>query len=206
MPFELTKTTTDEEKRSMKMKQLVTMCGIAAALCLGAGTAFAQNNGGGGGGGFGGGGGGRGNFDPAQMQQRMMERVRDNLNFTNDTDWNAVQPLVQKVMDARRDLGGGGMGMFRGGRNRGGDQGGGGDNGGGRPRNPFFGQPSPEQQALQDALDNNAPDAQVKDLLARYEASQQKKQAALKAAQENLKAVLTPRQEASAALMGLVDQ
>ena len=195
----------------MKMKQLFATCGIAAALILGAGTVFAQNGGGGGGGGgggFGGGGGGRGNFDPAQMQQRMMERIRDNLNFTNDADWNAVQPLVQKVLDARRDMGGGGMrGMF-GGRNRnrnGGDQGGGGGGGGGG-RGGFFGQPSPEEQALQDALDNNAPDAQVKDLLAKYEASQQKKQAALKSAQENLRAVLTPRQEASAALMGLVDQ
>jgi Spy/CpxP family protein refolding chaperone len=100
-------------------------------------------------------------------------------------------------------MGGGGMGMFFGrNRNRGGDNGG--DNGG-RPRNNFFGQPSPEAEALQNALDNNAPDAQVKDLLAKYQASQQKKQAALKAAQENLRAVLTPRQEAEAALMGLVD-
>jgi hypothetical protein len=187
----------------MKMKQLFATCGIAAALILGAGSVFAQNNGGGGGGGFGGGGGGggRGNFDPAQFQQRMMDRIRQNLNFTNDTDWNAVQPLVQKVMDARRDMGGGGMGgMFR--RNRGGDQGGGGGGGG---RNAFFGQPSPEAEALQNALDNNAPDAQVKDLLAKYQASQQKKQAALKAAQDNLRAVLTPRQEASAALMSLVE-
>jgi hypothetical protein len=185
----------------MKMKQLFATCGIAAALILGAGTVFAQNNGGGGGFGGGGGGGGRGNFDPAQFQQRMMDRVRQNLNFTNDTDWNAVQPLVQKVMDAQRDLRSGGFGAFRN-RNRGGDQGGGGGGG----RGGFFGgQPSPEQQALQDALDNNAPDAQVKDLLAKFEASQQKKQAALKAAQENLRAVLTPRQEAEAALMNLVD-
>jgi hypothetical protein len=197
----------------MKMKQLFATCGIAAALLLGAGTVFAQNNGGGGGG-FGGGGGGggfgggRGNFDPAQFQQRMMDRIRDNLNFTNDADWNAVQPLVQKVFDARQAIGNNGMRMMfgRGGRNRGGDQnggGGGGGNGGGR--GGFFGQPSPEQQALQDALDNNAPDAQVKDLYARYKASQDKKQAALKAAQENLRAVLTPRQEAEAALMGLVE-
>jgi hypothetical protein len=186
----------------MKMKQLFATCGIAAALLLGAGTVFAQNNGGGGFGGGGGGGGGRGNFDPAQFQQRMMDRIRQNLNFTNDTDWNAVQPLVQKVMDARRDVGGGGMGMFRRNRGGGGDQNGGGGGGG---RGGFFGTPSPEAQALQDAIDNNAPDGQVKDLLARYEASQQKKQAALKAAQENLRAVLTPRQEASAALMGLVE-
>src|SRR5215469_12243718 len=188
-------------RSSMKMKQLFATCGIAAALILGAGTVFAQNNGGGGFGG-GGGGGGRGNFDPAQFQQRMMDRVRQNLNFTNDTDWNAVQPLVQKVMDAQRDLRSGGMGMFR--RNRGG--GGGDQGGGGGGRGGFFGgQPSPEAEALQNALDNNAPDAQVKDLLAKYQASQQKKQAALKAAQDNLRAVLTPRQEASAALMNLVD-
>ena len=187
----------------MKMKQLFATCGIAAALLLGAGTVFAQNNGGGGFGGGGGGGGGRGNFDPAQFQQRMMDRIRQNLNFTNDTDWNAVQPLVQKVMDARRDVGGGGMGMFRRNRGQNGDQNGGGGGGGGR--GGFFGTPSPEAQALQDAIDNNAPDAQVKELLTRYEASQQKKQAALKAAQENLRAVLTPRQEASAALMGLVE-
>jgi hypothetical protein len=45
----------------------------------------------------------------------------------------------------------------------------------------------------------------VKDLYAKYKASQEKKQAALKAAQENLRAVLTPRQEAEAGLMGLVD-
>jgi hypothetical protein len=193
----------------MKMKQLFATCGIAAALLLGAGTVFAQNGGGGGGGfggGGGGGGGGRGNFDPAQFQQRMMERIRDNLNFTNDADWNAVQPLVQKVMDARQAMGNNGMRMMfgRGGRNGGGGNGGGGGGGGGG-RGGFFGTPSPETEALQNALDNNAPDAQVKDLLAKYEASQQKKQAALKAAQENLRGVLTPRQEASAALMGLVE-
>jgi hypothetical protein len=187
----------------MKMKQLFATCGIAAALLLGAGTVFAQNNGGGGG--------GRGNFDPAQFQQRMMERIRDNLSFTNDADWSAVQPLVQKVMDARQAMGNNGMRMMFGGRNRnrGGDQngGGGGGNGGGGGggRGGFFGQPSPEAEALQNALDNNAPDAQVKDLLAKYQASQQKKQAALKTAQENLRGVLSPRQEASAVLMGLVE-
>ena len=50
----------------------------------------------------------------------MMDNIREQLGFTNDTDWNAVQPLIQKVTDARRDVGfGAGMGrMF--GRNRGG--------------------------------------------------------------------------------------
>ena len=138
----------------------------------------------------------RGNFDPAQMQQRMMENIRAQLNFTNDTDWSAVQPLVQKVMDARREASGAGMrGMF-GGRNRGqGGQGG---------ANGMFGQPSTEQAALQNAIDGNAPTAQIKDLLAKYKASQKAKQAKLEAAQDELKAILSAKQEAQACLLGLV--
>jgi hypothetical protein len=189
----------------MKVNQLLTVCGVAAALMLGAGTVSAQNDNGGNDGGGGGGGGGfrnRGNFDPAQFQQRMMDRVRQNLDFTNDTDWNAVQPLVQKVMDARRDVGvGGGMGrMF--GRNRGG--GGGGNGGPGGGPGGFGPQPSPEAEALQNAIDANAPTAQIKDALAKYEASQKAKQAKLIQAQEDLRKVLTTKQEAQATLLGLL--
>ena len=85
----------------------------------------------------------------------MMDNIREQLGFTNDTDWNAVQPLIQKVTDARRDVGfGAGMGrMF--GRNRGG--GGGGNGGPGGGRGGFGPQPSPEAEALQKAIDDNAP-------------------------------------------------
>ena len=31
-----------------------------------------------------------------------MQRYQDALYITNDTDWSAIQPLVQKVMDARK--------------------------------------------------------------------------------------------------------
>jgi len=181
----------------MKLNQLLTICGVAAALMLGAGTVSAQNENGGGGGG-GGGFRNRGNFDPAQFQQRMMENVRDQLGFTNDTDWNAVQPLIQKVMDARRDVGfGAGMGrMFR---NRGGNGGPGGGRGG------FGPQPSPEAEALQNAIDANAPKDQIKDLLKKYEASQKAKQAKLVQAQEDLRKVLTVKQEAQATLLGLLE-
>ncbi len=177
----------------MKLNRIITLCAIATTLAMSAGTLFAQDNGNGNGGGRRG-----GNFDPAQFQQRMMDNIRDELNFTNDTDWSAVQPLVQKVMDARRDVGGGGMGrMF--GRNRGGPGGPGGGRGG------MFGQPGPEQEALQSALDANAPAAQIKDLLAKYKAAQKVKQAKLEAAQADLKAVLNTKQEAQAYLLGLVD-
>ena len=184
----------------MKVNQLLTICGVAAVLMLGAGTVSAQNDNGGGGGGGGGGGRFR-NMDPAQMQQMMMDRYRQELNFTNDTDWNAVQPLIQKVADARRDVGFGGIGrMF--GRNRGG--GGGGNGGPGGGRGGFGPQPSPEAEALQKAIDDNAPTAQVKDALAKYEASQKAKQAKLVQAQEDLRKVLTTKQEAQATLLGLL--
>src|SRR5271170_514866 len=145
----------------MKIKNLAIICGVAAVLTLGAGSVFAQNdNGGNNGGGNGGGRPGRGNFDPAQMQQRMMERIQDELGFTNDTDWSAVQPLVQKVVDAQRDARGPGMQrLFRPRNNNGNEQ---------QGRNNFFGQTSPEAEALQKAIDDNAPADQVKDLLAKY--------------------------------------
>jgi len=187
----------------MKIKRLSTMCGLAAAILFTAGSLFAQNDNGGnnGGGGNGGGRPGRGNFDPAQMQQRMLQRVQEELGFTNDTDWSAVQPLVQKVMDAQRDARGGGMArMFA--RNRGNNNNGGQPGGG---RNNFFGQSSPEAEALQKAIDDNAPADQIKDLLVKYQASQKAKQAKLIAAQNDLRAVLSVKQEAQATLLGLLD-
>ncbi len=184
----------------MKLNQTFAIWGVAAALCLSTGSLLAQNDNGGGGGGQGGP--GRGNFDPAQFQQRMMDNIREQLGFTNDTDWGAVQPLIQKVMDARRDVGfGGGMGrMFR---NRGGN----GDNanGGGRRGGFFGGQPSPEVEALQKTIDDNSPPAQIKAALARYEASQTAKQAKLTEAQAQLRKVLTVKQEAQATLLGLLN-
>jgi hypothetical protein len=181
----------------MKLNRIITLCAMAATLAISSNSLFAQDNGNTIGGGQ------RRNFDPAQMQQRMMDRVQEELGFTNDTDWDAVKPLVQKVMDARRDVGFGGMGrMFGNGRNRGGQAGqtGGNNRGGGT-----FGQTSPEQDALQKAIDDNAPSAQIKDLLAKYKSSQKTKQAKLEAAQADLKAVLTTKQEAQACLLGLVN-
>jgi hypothetical protein len=132
------------------------------------------------------------------MQQRMMRRVQDGLGITNDTEWTAIQPLVQKLMDAQRAARGN-MGRMFGGR--GGRGGGGGGGGGGA----FGQQPDPAADALQQAIDDNAPAAQVKALLEKYQASQKTKQAALIAAQADLRKVLTVRQEAAATLMGLID-
>ncbi len=201
----------------MKLNRIITLCAVAATLAMSATCLLAQDNGNGGQPGQGGQGGqrgqrgqrggpgGGGNFDPAQFQQRMMDRVQEQLGFTNDTEWDAVKPLVQKVMDARMSVGVGGMGrMFGGGRTRGGntgDQAGGNNNRGGG----MFGQTSPEQEALQKAIDDNAPSSQIKDLLAKYKAVQKAKQAKLEAAQADLKKVLTTKQEAQAYLLSLVN-
>jgi hypothetical protein len=184
----------------MKLGKILGICGIAAAVCLCAGTLQAQDNsnsnsnGGGGQGRRGGG----GNFDPAQFQQRMLDNVRDQLAFTNDTDWAAVQPLVQKVFDARRDVGFAGLGMMRRAARGGGDNAQGGRRGG-------FGQQGPEAEALQKALDDNAPAAQVKAMLEKYRAAHKEKEAKLAQAQEDLRKVLTSRQEAQAALLGILN-
>ena len=125
----------------------------------------------------------------------MMERYREGLGFTNDTDWSAVEPMVQKVSEARMAVGFGGGFGGRGGRGGPGGQGG---QGGG------FGQPNPERDALQKAIDDNAPSGQIKDALAKYKAAHKAKQAKLEAAQAELKKVLSVKQEAQATLLGLV--
>jgi hypothetical protein len=196
------------KERSMKLNRMITMCAVALTLALSIGDTFAQiNNGGGNGGSNGGGrrnrGGNGGNFDPAQMQQRRLDNIRQQLDFTNDTDWSAVQPLFQKVLDAQQAARqGGGRGGFGGGR-RGGNNGNNNNsnaNTGGRGGN----QPGPEALALQQAIDNDEPADQLRDLLAKYNAAQKAKQAALAAAQANLRKVLTVKQESQATLMGLL--
>jgi len=170
-------------------------------MCFGTTSLKAQP---GGGGGFGG-----NPPDPAQMQQRFLDRTKETLEVTSDDEWKAMEPLVLKVMEARRDsMGGMGRGMFGGGRrNRNGgdnnaaDQGG----GGGQRRGGFFNQtPSPEAEALQKAIDAKASKAELKAALDKYVASRKAKQAELEQAQENLRKVLTSRQEAIATLNGLL--
>ena len=191
----------------MKLNRIITLCAMAATLAISATSLLAQNNNSTGDTNNAGqrrqrGGSGGGNFDPAQIQQRMLDRAQEQLGFTNDTEWDAVKPLVQKVMDARFAVGTGSMGRMFGGRTRGGNNS---DQTANRTRPSIFGQTSLEQDALQKAIDDNAPAAQIKDLLARYKASQKVKQAKLEAAQADLKAVLTTKQEAQAFLIGLVN-
>lgn len=177
------------------------MAGVAAVMSLGANQMMAQaDNAAPGGGGRP----GRGNFDPAQFQQQMMDRTKEALEVTDDAEWKAMQPLVQKVMELRRDSMAGGMrGMF-GGRPRGGNNGQPADQQGQQRRGMFGGTPSPEAEALQKAIDSKASKTEIKAALDKYVASRKAKQASLEQAQTDLRKVLTSRQEAIATLNGLL--
>src|ERR1017187_5382035 len=151
-----------------------------AALVAGAGNVIAQDTGGGGGRG--------GNFDPAQFQQQMMDRFKERLEMTNDDEWVAVKGLIQKVMDTRRATM---SGMGFGGRRNGG-------------RGGFNAPPNPEAEDLQKALDAKASPDELKSKMAKLRDSRKSKEVALTKAQEDLRKVLTVRQEATAVSMGLL--
>jgi hypothetical protein len=131
------------------------------------------------------------------MQQMQLQRYQQALDITNDDEWAAIQPLIQKVMDARTALGN--NNGFGGGGGRGGRGGRGGGGGGAAVV------ANPERDALQQAVDADAPASQIKDLLAKYQNSQKVKQAKLLAAESDLRKVLTVTQEAAATLVGLLD-
>lgn len=192
------------EKKAQQTKAIITnmknnhwliAAGLAGLLCSGATQALAQDNPPP----------GRRNFDPAQFQQRRMERIKEQMEITDDSEWKAMEPLIQRVMDARMaTFAGVGRGMFGGGRRGGGNGGGGGgDQPQGQRRGPF-GAPSPEGEALQKAIDAKAPKAEIKAALAKFVESRKAKQVELEKAQEELRKVLTTRQEAIATLEGLL--
>jgi len=146
--------------------------------------------------------GGRGNFDPEQMRVRMMERYREAFEVKDDAEWKLIEGRITKVMEARRDMGGFGRG-FGGPGGPGGRRGGeGGDQGGERRR--FGGEPSPEAEALQKAIEAKASNDEIKAKLAKYREAQKTKQANLEKAQAELRQVLSVKQEANAVMMGLL--
>ena len=135
-------------------------------------------------------GGGRGNFDPAIYRER--------LGIQGDDEWKVIQPRVEKVVSARNETftgrGGGGR--------RGGDQQGGNGNQG---RGGRGGQPSPEQDALQQALEGTSSNEEIKAKLAKLREVRKAKQDALAKAQDELRKVLSVRQEAAAVLFNLLN-
>jgi hypothetical protein len=185
-----------------RMTQMLAIAGLACVASFGSNKAWAQQDNG-----------GRRGFDPAraqEFQQRRMERLKEELEAKDD-EWTALQPLIQKVMDAQRAVFADRIGgAFRGGRGGGGGDtagGGGGDNGGRRRGGGGafgMGEPSPEAQALEKAIESKASNSEMKAALAKYQESRKAKQTDLETAQANLKKVLSVRQEAILTAQGLL--
>lgn len=151
-----------------------------------------------------GGGGGGGRWDPEQMRQMMMERIRESLGATEE-EWTVIGPRYETVTTLARDArGGGGFGMF--GR-RGGFGGRGGRGGPGRGADEApQSETAQAADALRETLDNDASTPeQIKEQLTAYRAARENAREELAKAQAELREVLSLRQEARLVLMGTLE-
>jgi hypothetical protein len=174
-----------EGKTMKKLMKVLLMAGCVAAVSFCTGNAMAQGGPGGGGGGF------------QRFQQRMMDDLRTQMDVKDDAEWGAISNAVSKVLEVR--FAGRGMNRNRGGNN-------GGDQGGQPQRRPRFGGANgPEADALQAALDAKASPDEIKTKLVAVRAANTANHDKLVKAQDELKQLLTSRQEAVAVLNGLLE-
>lgn len=139
-------------------------------------------------------------FDPAQMRQRMMERMKTELKVT-DEEWTVLQPKVEKIMTLQRDLM---AGMFGGRMGRRGTPGG--DN----AQPPADEAPQSEiakaSADLRTALaDDSTPAAALNEKLLAFRTARAKVQTDLEVARKDLRELLTPRQEAVLVMSGMLE-
>ena len=157
---------------------------IAALSFLGIGILSAQNQS------------APGDFDPAQQRQRMMDRYREQLEVKDEAEWKIIVDRITKINENRRFGGGRGLG----GPGGGGPGGPGGGGGGG------FNRPSdPNAEALQKAIESKASAEEVKAKLAQLRAARKEAEAKRLQAQEELRVLLSVRQEAIAVQLGLLN-
>lgn len=149
-----------------------------------------------------GGPGGPGGFDPAEFRQRMEERMKDRLGATDD-EWAVLQPRLRKVQDLRAG-GMRGMGRFLfGGRGgRGGP--------GGPPPLPGDTPDSVRKvveasERLGDLVEQDAAAEDLKAALDTLRGAKREQQQALDKAQQELREVLTLKQEAMMVMMNMID-
>lgn len=149
--------------------------------------------------------GGRGGgprMTPEEMRAQMEQRLKTALDVKDD-EWAALQPKIEKVMTAQRDMRGAGMMRF----GRGGPGGPGGP-GGGQAPDANRQQTDVELKAAELAkvvADKDAQPVQIKAALDAYRQARTKARQDLEAAQKDLKDVLTVRQEAVLVSYGMLD-
>ncbi len=143
-------------------------------------------------------------MDPQQIQNAMQQRINDSLReqmgVTNDIEWALIGEKINAVRKAQMaSLADSGMVEMMSSFGMGGGRRGGGG------FLAMLGRPSPEYDALRQAIDSDAPKAQIKTLIIKVQAVRKEKLARLAKAQEELRALLTTRQEAIATMAGLFD-
>lgn len=122
-------------------------------------------------------------FEPGRMLPMMLERNKEALGATEE-EWKKIEPLLKKVLETRMEARGGGFGR----------------------RRPESAVAFPEEEALKKAIEaKDTPAEEIKAKLTAYREARQKKEEAYKKACEELKKVLTPRQEAILVLQGTLD-
>jgi len=146
-----------------------------------------------------------------QFRQRMNEHLKTALKV-NDEEWGVIQPLLEKVQTKMRESMMSRFGMMGGRRGgQGGGQGGpgananaGGNNSGDRSNRPDRPK-APEMEALQKALESDSTSpGELKTKLQAVRDARKKSTAELEQAQEDLRKVLTQRQEATLVMMGML--
>ena len=150
-------------------------------------------------------GGGRGNFNPEEMLQQRMTQMREQFEITDDAEWKVISDRITTVSEAQRlsmtaGMGGGGRGGFGGPGGAPGGRGAAGGNRGGRQGLNA----NPEQDALRQAVTDKLPDAEIKSRLANLREARKANEEKLSKTQEELRAVLSVRQEAVAVMLGLL--
>lgn len=136
--------------------------------------------------------GGRGN--PEEFRQRMNDRLKTSLK-ASDEEWTVIQPLIEKVTTKQRESAG----------NRFGGRGGRGGPGGGESDRPQSATAT-ASQALRTTLENESasPD-EIKAKLTALRESKKKSEAELTKVREELRQVLSVRQEAALVSMGILE-
>lgn len=134
----------------------------------------------------------------------MLAMQREQYGVTDDAEWKLISDRINAVTELRRSTLAAAMGGLRGGFGGGGFGGGGGPGGGGRGNRGGGAGGNPEQTSLQQAITDKLPDAEIKSRLERLRDARKANEEKLTKAQEELRAVLTVRQEAVAVMSGLL--
>ncbi len=131
------------------------------------------------------------------IHPKRMERVREQLGVTNADEWKIIEQRVGKVLEAQHDLGPKAPSKKHLAKRD--YQAASGKGKGKRPAGAV------DSDSLQESLDSNAPTAEMKALLEKYHAARREKIARLETARDQLRKVLSVRQEVQATLLGILD-